>query len=143
MKSTSTSYLSSQYSINKLFAITVFFLFSVLYFSACGDDEMVPENNDPMEEEGECDGINISYMDDIVPIINESCAISNCHVSGFPSGDFTSYDGLKAKADGGQLVSRVVLQQNMPPNNSSGPTSLSDDQIMAFKCWLEAGAPDN
>lgn len=117
-------------------------------FLACSSDDEDPSMMDPdmmdmMDMEDKCMGQNISYQNDILPIVNNSCALSGCHVEGFSNGDFTDYAGLKEKADGGQLNSRVVITQNMPPSNSSGPMSLSDAQILAFECWIKAGAPDN
>ena len=95
-----------------------------------------------MEKDEECVGLNVSYSDDILPLINRSCALSGCHVDGFNNGDFTSYDGLKERADSGSLDLRVVSQKSMPPASSSGPT-LTDDERLLFKCWIEGGALNN
>ncbi len=117
------------------YLLLVFFL----VFASCSSDE-----DDMMNIVTEdCNGLVISYQNDIVPIINTTCALSGCHIEGFSNGDFTSYNGLKSKADNGRLNSRVVVNKNMPPSNSSGPKSLSAQQIIAFKCWIADGAPDN
>lgn len=105
--------------------------------ASCSDDE------EPTIMDDDCTNANVSYQSDILPIINSSCALSGCHVAGFNNGDYTSYAGLKAKADSGRLNARVVIDQSMPPSNSPGPKTLSDAQIEAFKCWIEAGAPEN
>lgn len=91
----------------------------------------------------DCSNIVASYANDIQPIMNSSCAISGCHVVGFSSGDFTSYSGLKAKVDDGTVKNRTIVQMNMPPANSSGPTTLTMTQIDLLNCWIEAGAPEN
>lgn len=116
---------------------------SILIGCTSDDDDPSMMNPDMMEEEDQCMDQNISYQNDIVPVVNSSCALSGCHVDGFSNGDFTTYAGLKEKADGGQLNSRVVLTRNMPPSNSTGPKSLTEAQILAFECWIKDGAPDN
>jgi len=90
-----------------------------------------------------CEGVSVSYANDIVPIINTNCALSGCHVSGFSSGDYTTYTGLKAKADNGTLKERVVAKKDMPPSTTLGPKSLSDADIKKFFCWIEDGAGKN
>jgi len=108
---------------------------------ACSSDDTDPMG--PSMGGDPCDNANVSYANDIVPIVNNACALSGCHVAGFSSGDFTNYAGLKDRADSGRLNARVVVSQNMPPSNSTGPTSLSAQEIEAFECWIAAGAPDN
>ena len=110
---------------------------------ACSEDEDGNEMEDEMEEEMEedCDK-EVSYAMDILPIVNAACALSGCHVDGFQNGDYTTFAGLKEKADNGRLKDRVV-GKSMPPSNSNGPKSLSDEQIELFKCWIEGGALDN
>ena len=59
------------------------------------------------------------------------------------SGNFESYTGVKSKADNGSLLNRAVIQGNMPPSNSSGPQTLTDDQKLIIQCWIDAGAMNN
>jgi hypothetical protein len=120
----------------------------IVFFNACSSDELEEmeedEEEEMMEEMFDCEGVDVSYTMDIVPIINETCALSGCHVSGGSgNGDFSTYAGLKAKADNGSLESRALIQMNMPPSNSSGPTSLSDSQKLIIACWIQDGAPEN
>ena len=91
----------------------------------------------------DCTSVSTSYANDIEPIISNSCALSGCHVAGFSRGDFTNYEGLKAKVDDGSVKTRAIDQMNMPPANSSGPTSLNDNQLELLTYWIEAGAPEN
>ncbi len=91
----------------------------------------------------DCSTITSSYANDIQSIMNSSCAISGCHVAGFSNGDFTNYAGLKEKVDNGTVKNRTIVQMNMPPANSSGPTSLTTTQLDLLTCWIEAGAPEN
>ncbi|MBT8229341.1 MAG: hypothetical protein KJO50_03715 [Bacteroidia bacterium] len=98
---------------------------------ACSDDEseMMTDN---------CEGVSVSYSSDILPVVNASCAVAGCHVAGFPSGDFTAYAGLKAKADNGSLMREVVNNKTMPQSGT-----ISQAQRDLFECWIADGAPDN
>ena len=62
----------------------------------------------------DCSAINSKYASDIKPIIDANCLASGCHNTGSANGDFTTYSGLKAKADNGSLDNRVIQQRNMP-----------------------------
>jgi hypothetical protein len=83
----------------------------------------------------------ISYSQEVLPIVKRSCAVPNCHIGGFPKGDFTSYDDLKAKADEGKLYFRLSSGQ-MPPADSEFPSlSLCDRNIITQ--WINEGAKNN
>ena len=116
-----------------------FFLLAFLGIIACTKDNTTT----PTPTTVDCSTITASYANDIKPIVNNSCAISGCHVAGFSSGDFTNYTGLKAKVEDGTIKNRAIVQMNMPPASSSGPTSLTSTQLNLLTCWIEAGAPEN
>jgi len=78
-------------------------------------------------------------MANIKPIINANCTSSSCHGAGSSNGDYTTYAGLKAKADNGSLDERVLQKKDMP---KSAP-ALSLDDRKKIKCWLLNGAPNN
>ncbi len=104
---------------------------------SCSDNE--PDG--PMMDE--CASTNASFENDVAPIINASCALSGCHVSGFASGDFTSYSGVKDRVDSGRFEARAIVAMDMPPSNTPGPMSLSVDQLKVLTCWIAAGAKNN
>lgn len=119
-------------------SLSPFLLLTIGFLAiSCGDDDM------PGPDPEVCSTLSPGYMNDIKPIINATCAISGCHVTGFNNGDYTNYDGLKLKADNGTLQKIVVEDQNMPPSNSPGPTSLNDTEIQLIECWIADGAPNN
>ncbi|MBL7918794.1 MAG: hypothetical protein JNJ40_00680 [Bacteroidia bacterium] len=85
-----------------------------------------------------CD--SIKYNAHIKPIIMANCAIPGCHVSGFSSGDFTTYAGLNTKITNGKFKARVI-DANPGPMPASG--QLSSSKLDSIKCWLDKGAPNN
>jgi hypothetical protein len=78
----------------------------------------------------------VSYQTDIKPIVESNCV--GCHFSGFSSGDFTSFEGFKAKADQGRVEAMVFTEKKMPPN---GP--IPDEDLELLYCWLQDGALEN
>ena len=91
----------------------------------------------------QCDE-EFSYDDQIETIINRNCAYSGCHngTGGVP-GNFSFYDGLASRITTNQFETRVLLQQDMPPADASGPTSLTDTEMADLACWINQGFPKN
>lgn len=108
-----------------LFFLTVVYLF----VSSCKKNEY--KNID-------CNKISAKYSSDIFPLISSRCNSSGCHAAGSSRGDFTTYQGLKSKADNGSLERTVLVDKTMPPSGA-----LSQDDRNKIKCWLTNGAPNN
>lgn len=90
-------------------------------------------------ENNQCDTANVTFADDIFPIIQGNCAISGCHIAGGAgNGIFENHAGVKAKVDNGSFFTRVIDQRDMPPG-----APLNDCQIEKLTAWLNAGAPNN
>lgn len=85
-----------------------------------------------------CDVSNVTWSGTIQPLVQGNCAVPGCHVAGTSApGDFSTYAGVKAKADDGSLRQRVVVTRDMPPSG------FSNCQVKAFDVWIAAGAPQN
>ncbi|NBB88326.1 MAG: hypothetical protein GVX96_00865 [Bacteroidetes bacterium] len=117
--------------------VLVLGLISLISITSCGEDESMMPDMDEMECEE-----NITFSSDVERIINTNCAYSGCHVSGTGLPDYTSYDGVAAQVENGRFENRVLIQQNMPPSNASGPTTLSEDDLFTLECWIEQGFPE-
>jgi hypothetical protein len=83
----------------------------------------------------------ISYSEDVSPIIANSCAIPGCHVGNFPKGDFTNYNDLKRVVDNGKITFKLANGQ-MPPESSKLPL-LSICQVNVITTWINEGAKNN
>lgn len=90
------------------------------------------------------DADTISYVNDVIPIINSHCAITGdggCHNGG--NGDdlnWTSLTNLQNHA--AELQVRVTL----PPSNPAHMPRLGSidlDQIKTLVCWAKQGAKNN
>lgn len=85
----------------------------------------------------------VSYQDDLLPIINSSCAGSYCHAT--PE-YFTEYVNIKKTVDEGLLWEKVIVEKSMPPSFNvevPGSAPISEDQRMMFATWIEEGALNN
>ena len=116
--------------INSLFVgIGLCLLVTSCYYDK--EDELYGTNN--------CDTSLVSFSNDILPIINNSCATVGCHVQGGGGvGIFENHTQIKSKVDDGSFNQRVVVQQDMPPSSP-----LSDCQIAHIQQWIIEGAPNN
>ena len=96
------------------------------------------DNSDPTI----CTNFSLTYVEDIQPIMARSCAVPDCHVSGFAAGDFESFEGVIEKVDDGGIRQWVVLDPQMPPPNS-GVAQLTETEVQIFECWIQNGARRN
>ncbi len=99
-----------------------------------------------------CDTKDVTYEEDMKPIIDNSCAYSGCHdgVGGIGPFDYTNYEGL---SNGFENMRMRVIElkdnpaQGMPPDSEIYPGSQKDDltmeELQLFECWIEAGFPRN
>jgi len=95
-----------------------------------------------------CDTIPATYELNIKTIVETNCAYPGCHISGFPSGDFSTYTEMLSRLESGSIKDRVIIQKDdpnvgMPPNYATGPKDLTPEELDIFMCWLEAGFPEN
>lgn len=86
----------------------------------------------------------ITYSKTILPLITTQCGGNNasgCHEVGSQDGDFSTYDGLKEKADDGSLVKKVIVLKDMPKAGSG--FTLTDQERSYFEAWVKQGALNN
>ena len=101
------------------------------------------KNNSCNEDEVNCNILNVSYVNDIKPIMATYC--NACHGGSANQGNITgvdSYIGLKTLANNGSLEASVngsVGFVRMP----YGSASLSDCKISKIAAWVADGAPNN
>jgi len=119
-----------------LFPLGLVFI-ALCYFTSCSDDDAMMPDMDEIE----CVE-DLTFNDDIQMIINTNCAYSGCHVAGTGLPDYSSYSEVAAQVETGGFEDRVLVRQNMPPSNASGPTELSDGDLNTLRCWIDQGYPE-
>jgi len=159
-----------------IFAVTLFV--AAIFIASCGDEGDITEDTTgttdvlqptttppatqppvPVEqpagvdvpvEEPVVEEPQVSFKDDIQPILAERCAIPGCHAAPGVAGlDLTQYDTFKKGGNGGaafdagngddSLVVRRIDGGGMPPI----PPPLDADQVQLFIDWIDEGAENN
>lgn len=109
----------------------------VLLFSSCyyDNEEELYENYNNLNP---CDTAEVSYANDITPLIEGNC-VTGCHIAGGTgNGIFENHASVKDKVDNGSMLQRVVVAQDMPPGGG-----LTQCQIDQMEAWILNGAPNN
>jgi hypothetical protein len=116
-------------------AICCLIWFGFLSIISCSRDSIEPIT-------GDCDEI-ITYELHIKSIINSTCSYAGCH-DGTAPGDFSTYSGLKPTTENGKFRKNVIIEQIMPPADApSGPTNLTEAQLLLMLCWADQGYLEN
>ena len=130
-------------NIQRLFLLITGLLFCVL---GCARDRahvLMPDHISPPMEVHETVDVEVSFEQNILPILTSRCALAGCHVADGPDGlDFRTYESFKAGGEDGpafipgnaeesEVVEQIVLG-NMPP----GGPPLSDAEIQLFVDWI-------
>ena len=90
----------------------------------------------------DCTGMTPGYTADIKPILDASCATSDCHSGSKPSAGIGLADYTDAAASSTNKNFLGAVQQlsgytKMP----KGADKLSDSQIKLITCWVQSGSP--
>jgi hypothetical protein len=79
-------------------------------------------------------GIKLSV--EIKTIIDASCAVTGCHVSGGSAVSFTTLSNVISNAS---MIKSMTQNGTMP----KGGAKLPQEQLNAIACWVDDGAPNN
>ena len=88
----------------------------------------------------------VSFQENILPILQASCAVQGCHAGPNPPkglnletyADFENGAVFKPGDSNGSVVIRRIDGGGMPPG-----APLPNDQIQLFKDWIDEGAENN
>ena len=130
-------------NIQRLFLLIIGLLFCVL---GCARDRahvLIPDHISPPMEVHETVDVEVSFKQNILPILTSRCALAGCHVADGPDGlDFRTYESFIAGGEDGPVfipghaeeseVVEEIVSGNMPPK---GPP-LSDTEIQLFIDWI-------
>jgi hypothetical protein len=103
---------------------------------SCDDDDMDPPDD-------MCDATDVSFMGDVVPILEAHC-YNGCHNGATPVSGFvlTSYTAVKVKVDEGRLCGAVSHDAGFVPMPDLNP-KLEDCKIDKICSWIDEGAMNN
>ena len=131
--------------------LTIGLLFCIL---GCARDRahvLMPDHTSPPTEVHGTVDAEMSFEQNLLPILTAKCALAGCHVADGPHGlDFRTYESFIAGGEHGpafisgnaadsEIVEQIVLG-NMPP----GGPPLTDAEIQHFVDWInQQAAPDD
>lgn len=75
----------------------------------------------------------LSYQADILPVIQQRCALCHNESSGLPN--WQIYQVIFSKQE--RVYQRVVVEKSMPQGNL---TNMTENERVLFKSWIEQGA---
>ena len=101
------------------------------------NEEELYEFQDQLNQSN-CDDVDMSFANDIMPIIEGNCSITGCHLTGGNGILLEDYNTVKVRVDNGSLQNVVIDAQTMPP---AGP--LDQCQMDQIESWITAGALNN
>jgi mono/diheme cytochrome c family protein len=91
---------------------------------------------------GNCDTANISFSQDVMPVINQNCNI--CHATGVEQGNviLDNYDAVLPHITNGRLLSSIRHENGVEPMPQGQP-QLSACTIDRIAAWIADGALNN
>ena len=90
----------------------------------------------------DCTSITPTYTTDVKPIMDVSCATSNCHSASAKANgkDYSSYASTKTLATNKAYLGSM---QHLSGYNAmpKGASKLSDANLQKIYCWIQNGTP--
>lgn len=124
--------------MKKINLLSLFFIGGVFWMqlihSSCTNDQLPEPSNQT------CDSLQVTYDNQVKPIIDASCAYVGCHIQGFPSGDLSSFATMTPYINGSNssFEREVITDKSMPIGST-----LSDNDLEILQCWIQSDFPEN
>ena len=116
---------------------TILYLLCLSALSACYYD-----SEEDLYPTVECDTVDVTYTEKILPIIRNNCYGCHDQASNFGNITLEGHDQLKRYVDNGQLLGVIRRESGFSPMPKNGPP-LVDCDIEKIEVWIQQGAPDN
>ncbi len=106
---------------------------------ACTKDKALkPEDADPID----CN--DISYTNDVLPVIRQNCSVTGCHDVTTSANDIVleSYTDIRNESGDPRFLESIKFSPGVTgmPFQSN---RLDEDDIQRIECWIESGRPQN
>jgi len=108
----------------------------VVIISACTKDTVT-------NVEGMCDTSAVTYSSDVADILNASCAITGCHVSGSQTPLMSDFASASAASTAPNFLGAIKHEAGFTPMPfPPGSSQLEPCKIEMLEAWVEAGSPE-
>jgi hypothetical protein len=88
-------------------------------------------------------GGDVSYSEDIVPLIQNSCATNLGPGTGCHDAWIFEYTNIKSSVDNGSFWNAIENKSMPKIPNVFGIDTLTQAEYELFECWICDGAPEN
>ena len=121
----------------KLFKWIFLLIMAVVFFSCRHEPDLLPDTP------------TVCFQDQVLPIINSSCATSGCHDASSDEAPLTDYNNIMQFIEPGKpnqskiyklITTTSIIREFMPP---SPQTPLTQNQINLISIWILQGAENN
>ena len=141
-------------SIQRFFLLTIGLLFCVLGCTRDRGHTLIPDHiSHPTEVMTSTADIEVSFEQDLLPILTTRCALAGCHVADGPHGlDFRTYESFVTGGEHGPAfipgnaeeseVVEEITEGKMPPPDSGLP-KVPDAEIQVFVDWINQQDPQD
>ena len=121
----------------KRISFGIFAVVFLLTLSCSSDSE-----EDLMPENLECKTQNMSYTEDVLPILERNCL--SCHNNASQQGgvNLEGYQALKSWVDNGAFLGSIKWEPGFSGMPQGGPP-LPDCDLSKIEAWINQGALDN
>lgn len=121
----------------KIGAFAFAFTLTSLLITGCyydNEEDLYPENT--------CVTSNMSYSNNILPILEDNRYSCHSQVSNQGGVTLEGYNNLKSYVDNGKLIG-VINHQSGFPAMPQGVSKLGQCQIDKIEAWVDQGSPNN
>jgi hypothetical protein len=116
---------------------------SLVLFSGCyKNSSIVSETGDEITRE-------VSFSNDIIPIMNNSCSVSSCHTSGGKTPDLSESNAYRSLINGeyinvsDPLTSQLYLWMTGKKGTPMPVSGINKDYNALVVAWIKQGALNN
>ena len=119
--------------MKKFLSLATCILFITILVIACKKDS----ENDDTPTTVDCSTIAKNFSVNVLPLMQTSCAKSNCHAAGSVNGPgpLTNYTQI--------FNNRVRIRDVVASGSMPQDATFSAQQKATITCWIDAGAPNN
>jgi hypothetical protein len=91
----------------------------------------------------DCTGITPTYIANIKPLLDASCATSNCHSAATKASgiDLSTFVAAKAYSSNDKFIKSIQHISGVEAMPKGG-SKLSEDNIKLIYCWTNNGTPE-
>jgi hypothetical protein len=121
----------------KKFIILTKGIFFIAFITACGTSKKSETTYTPID----CNTVTeISYKNDILPILEPNCASGGCHNDKSRKHNISvlNLDDVKKAASKGELLGTIKHEKGYPKMPMFKP-KLKNEDIQKIECWVKNG----